>query len=348
MSIKLLQHKPKTMFNFHKNHKLLVGTAVTGFLTLSMLIAVIPASQMQETEPLPNQIAYSGSEIEGLKLYIAEGCVACHTQQVRSIEMDKVWGNRPSMPSDYYFSKQRLDVWRQSPSLLGSERTGPDLTNVGKRQPSEAWHLMHLYNPRTVVKESIMPSYPWLFDEKSDNEISKDDVVIQVDKSFFNKPGKSLVASPKALNLVAYLQSLKQAELPGTSPEFIPKKEKQTSSSESTNPELSLLPNGATLYANTCAACHQANGEGVKGAFPPLAGSSIVNDPNPETLVKVILLGYDARSEFAQMPPFGDMLSDEEIAAIANHERSSWGNNASALSAKDVQKIRQAINQKKP
>lgn len=337
------------MFNFHKNHQLLIGTAVMGFLTLSVLIAIIPAYQMQETEPLPDQLAFSEPEMEGLKLYVAEGCVACHTQQVRNIEMDKVWGNRPSMPSDYFYSKQRLDVWRQSPSLLGSERTGPDLSNVGQRQPSDAWHLMHLYNPRTVVKESIMPSYPWLFDEKSVDEIGNDDVVIQIDKSFFNKPGKRLVASTKALNLVAYLRSLKQTELPGTSPSFIPEKEKKGATSSKGNaPEVLQLPDGAKLYANTCAACHQANGEGVKGAFPALAGSSIVNNSDPEMLVKVILLGYDARSEFAQMPPFGSMLTDEEIAAISNHERTSWGNNASLLTAEDVKKIRETIDQKVP
>lgn len=336
------------MFNFHKNHTLLVSTAVAGFLGLSLLIAVFPARQMQETEPLPNQKPYTESEFEGLKLYITEGCVACHTQQVRGIEMDKVWGSRPSMPSDYYYSKQRLDAWRQSPSLLGSERTGPDLTNVGNRQPSEAWHLMHLYNPRTVVKESIMPSYPWLFEEKPEGDITEKDIVVPVDKAFFNKPGKQIVARSTALDLVAYLQSLKQPELPGNTPSFIPKNSKNKTPNNSTDPNLVRLPDGAMLYANTCAACHQSTGEGVKGAFPSLVGSSIVNDPNPETLIKVILQGYDARSEFAQMPPFADLLTDEEIAAIANHERTSWGNNAPLLSAEDVSKIREYVNQKNP
>src|SRR3546814_12636951 len=74
--------------------------------------------------PLPGQQPLTELEMKGLRVYIAEGCVACHTQQVRSIEMDKTWGDRPSIPSDYYYSKQRLDLWRQSPSLLGSERTG--------------------------------------------------------------------------------------------------------------------------------------------------------------------------------------------------------------------------------
>src|SRR5690606_38982328 len=116
--------------------------------------------------PLPGMESPSAEVQRGLHIYIREGCVACHTQQVRNIEMDNVWGDRPSMPADYYYSKKRMDVWRQSPSLLGSERTGPDLTHVGSRQPSLDWHLLHLYNPRLVVGESVMPGYPWLFEEK--------------------------------------------------------------------------------------------------------------------------------------------------------------------------------------
>src|SRR5680860_1168254 len=134
------------MFDFHKNHKLLVLASFIGFVTLSFIVAVFPAFQMQDVEPLPEQADLTGDEREGLHVYIGQGCVACHTQQVRNIEMDNVWGDRPSIPSDYYYSKERMDVWRQSPSLLGSERTGPDLTNIGARQSSPDWHLLHLYN----------------------------------------------------------------------------------------------------------------------------------------------------------------------------------------------------------
>src|SRR5690606_5950973 len=128
------------MLNFHKNHKNLVNTSLAVFAGLSILIAVLPAYQMQKTQPLPAMEPLSQQELNGLHLYVSENCMSCHTQQVRNIEMDKTWGERPSMASDYYFSKMRLDVWRQSPSLLGSERTGPDLTNVGKRQPGREWH----------------------------------------------------------------------------------------------------------------------------------------------------------------------------------------------------------------
>lgn len=329
------------MLNLHKNHKNLVLVAGLVFIALSISISVIPALQMQDVEPIPDQKPLTANEERGLRLYVAENCAACHTQQVRNIEMDAMWGDRPSIPSDYIYSKKRLDVWRQSPSILGSERTGPDLTNIGKRQPSEDWHLLHLYNPRSVVPESVMPSYPWLFREKDSTLLTSDDKVVAVSKEFFNKPGKKIVAKPEAMYLVEYLQSLKQAEMPNVEVgDFIPALKKAREEAEKSG---SGGLDGAALYKQTCAACHQDNGKGITGAFPPLAGSSLVTDDDPEMLIRVIIQGYNSRPDYAVMPPFGDMLTDAEIAAIATHERSSWGNSASEITEDDVKKIREYV-----
>lgn len=332
------------MLNLHKNHKNLVATALLVFAGLSTLIAVMPAYQMQATQPLPSMQPFTEQELNGLSVYTEENCMACHTQQVRNIEMDNVWGERPSVPSDFYYSKMRLDFWRQSPSLLGSERTGPDLTNIGKRQPGKEWHLIHLYNPRIVVEESVMPAYPWLFVEKDKHEISETDVVVAVPETKLKGKSKKLVATKKAIDLVAYLQSLKQAPLNGSTVDFIPaeKKEKPAAGIKAD------LPDGTILYMNTCAACHQADGKGLAGAFPPLAGSKIVNDDNPEMLIRIIMQGYDARPEYAVMVGFADQLTDEEIAAIANHERTSWGNQAPPITVSDVKKIREYIQTVNP
>lgn len=329
------------MFNFHKDHKSLVYTSIFVYVGLSILIAIIPAYQMQETKALPSMQPLTEQEESGLNVYVSENCAACHTQQVRNIEMDKVWGDRPSLPSDYYYSKKRLDFWRQSPSLLGSERTGPDLTNIGKRQAGQEWHLLHLYNPRAVVKQSVMPSYAWMFEEKDPRDIGKNDVTVAVPASYLKNPKNKVVASQRALDLVAYLRALKQASLTGEPDiKFIPssKKPKVAAAGGASN-----LPDGATLYTNTCAPCHQADGKGLPGAFPPLAGSPIVNDANPETLIKIVLQGYDARAEYGVMPPFAENLTDEEIAAITTHERSSWGNTAAAVKPEDVKKVREFI-----
>lgn len=330
------------MLNFHKEHRNLVLTAGGVFIALSTLIAILPAVQMQRTEPIPDEKPLTANEREGLHVYVAENCMACHTQQVRNIEMDKVWGNRPSIPSDYYYSKKRMDFWRQSPSVLGSERTGPDLTNIGNRQPSEDWHLLHLYNPRAVVSASVMPSYPWLFREVDSAAVRKEDKIVAVPKTLFDKPGRKIIASYDALRLVDYLKYLKQTPLPGdNNDDFIPALKKIQAERAESGTAQSL--DGGKLYSQVCAACHQETGKGIAGAFPPLAGSTIVNDANSETLIRVVLQGYDARTDFGVMPPFGDQLTDAEIAAILTHERSSWGNDAAPVTEEDVAKIRQYV-----
>lgn len=328
------------MLDFHKNHQLLLATIASVFVILTIFIAVIPAYRMQENnEPLPGDEPMTEAEIRGLHIYISEGCVGCHTQQVRGIEMDKVWGSRPAMPSDYHYSKQRMDIWRQSPSILGSQRTGPDLTSIGQRQPGDQWHLLHLFNPRIVVKESIMPAYPWLFSYSEDP--GEDAVTIEVPSNFRSGAGK-VVASRKALDLVAYLKSLRQAPLVAEGASFIPARSRAIDNSENSDRQGDIL-DGASLYTSTCAACHQADGMGIAGAFPPLSKSKILNDDDPELLVRIILQGYDANPEFGQMPGFADLLTDEEIAAIINYERSSWGNDAPVVSKDQVADIRMMV-----
>jgi len=100
------------MINFHKDHANLVNVALLVFVVLSVGIAVMPAEDLQNTQPLPGMPMMTEAEQRGLSVYISEGCVACHTQQVRNIEMDRTWGSRPSIPSDYHYSKQRMNVWQ--------------------------------------------------------------------------------------------------------------------------------------------------------------------------------------------------------------------------------------------
>lgn len=331
------------MLNLHKNHKNLVLLSFSVFVALSIGVAILPAYQMDEYEPIPGQKDLTVSERKGLSIYIAEGCVGCHTQQVRNIEMDQTWGSRPSLASDYYYSKQRMDVWRQSPSLLGSERTGPDLTDIGNRQSNDSWHLLHLYNPRLVVDASVMPSYSWLFRKTDTTAIKDGDVTLP--RGITNmKRSDVIVAKADALDLVAYLKSLKQFSFEDMqAPEFIPalpKKETATAGASASSEKY----DGAVLYQNNCAACHQGTGLGVKGAFPPLAGSAIVNDENPELLIQIILMGYDARQEYGVMAPFAEQLNDEEIKAIMDHERSSWGNSAPEVPLEAVKKVRDSIS----
>ena len=102
---------------------------------------------------------------------------------------------------------------------------------------------------------------------------------------------------------------------------------------------------GAAIYAARCAACHQATGAGLPGVFPPLAGSEWVTGKD-EVLAKVLLHGVEGALTVkgatfnGAMPAFKDQLKDEEIAAVASHLRSQWGNSAPAVTADVVAKTR--------
>lgn len=328
------------------NHKQLFKTAFLFFLGLTVLVAVIPAINIQKNNAvLPNAQPLSEDADKGKAIYIANGCIACHTQQVRNVDVDKIWGTRPSIAADYA-DNHRIDIWRNTANLLGSERTGPDLTNVGARQPSTDWNLVHLYNPRIVVKESIMPAFPWLFTVKQ--EISKGDVLVHVPVEFMDGASGKVVATKEALQLVAYLQSLKQTKLPDgrLDPDFLYKKVAKSSEATGKTQE----PDGAALYAGNCQACHQANGEGLKGAFPSLKGSKVVLDDNSQLMVNIIMNGYSGRIQegFGPMPPVGtnNNLTAEEIAAILNHEKTSWGNNAKKVNPDEIKKLMDFANLK--
>ncbi len=325
--------------NFFDNHKKLFITALASFVGLTVIVAILPAMNNQKNNaPLPNAVPLSEEAFLGKQSFIANGCVSCHTQQVRNVDMDKVWGSRPGIAADYA-GITRTDFWRNTATLMGTERTGPDLTNVGTRQGSQAWNLLHLYQPRAVVEKSIMPAYPWLFEVK--NEVEPGEVEVIVPDAFRKGVNGKIIAKKEALYLVAYLQSLKQAALPdGKAPaEFLYKKE-QKPVADGKNGSLNL-PDGEMLYVKNCASCHQANGEGLKGAFPPLKGSPVVMSDDLELYVKIIMLGYDAREEFAVMNAVGtdNKLSPEEVTAIINYEKTSWGNNAKTVTPEEVKKI---------
>ncbi|RKD16145.1 cytochrome-c oxidase [Pelobium manganitolerans] len=327
----------------YNNHKRLYIAALLLFLALTLYAALIPAYKAQnDNAPLPNSKPLSEQEALGKAVFVKEGCVACHTQQVRNVEMDKFWGERPSVASDYARNK-RPDIWRNTANLMGSERTGPDLTNIGKRQPGKEWHLIHLFQPRSVVAQSIMPAYPWLFEIKE--RAAAADVTVQVPEEYRKNIKGDIVATEDALNLVAYLQSLKQVSLPDGRPvpKFLyPKQSTPDLKGMGTQTEDAGL-DGASLYAANCQACHQQNGEGLPGAFPALKGSSIVTDADPKALITVIMKGYNGRVKegFAEMPPIGvnNNLKPEEITAIINHERTSWGNNASKVTVDEVKAV---------
>ena len=117
------------------------------------LAQIVPLMFQDETnEPVASLRPYTALEMEGRDLYIREGCSNCHSQMIRPF--------RAETERYGHYSVAGEGVW-EHPFLWGSKRTGPDLARVGERY-SDAWHEVHLLNPRDVVPQSNMPGYPWL------------------------------------------------------------------------------------------------------------------------------------------------------------------------------------------
>lgn len=165
-----------------------------------ILMGVAPGMILSHTPPVAGLKPLTAAEARGRDVYVAEGCAYCHTQNVRPLVQDKVFG-RPSVGGDYAYD---------TPQLLGTERTGPDLSNIGARQPSDVWQYIHLYNPRALVHESIMPRYSWLFQVRP--SASASETTVPLPPGYAPKSGV-VVATQQAQDLVAYLKSLKQLPL---------------------------------------------------------------------------------------------------------------------------------------
>lgn len=165
-----------------------VGMLLLALVTLVLMPYFLIPSR-PDTVSLPPEV------MRGRREYISLGCMYCHSQQPRPTSVspaDQAWGwGKPEDPSFYS---------DQDPHLLGTMRTGPDLLHIADRQPSREWHLLHLYNPREVVPESIMPSYPFLFQQVD----QAGDGIITI------RDGRHFQAKPEAEDLLAYLLSLKE------------------------------------------------------------------------------------------------------------------------------------------
>jgi cytochrome c oxidase cbb3-type subunit 2 len=321
----------------YSNHKLLYWTALLFFVFLTLNVCILPAFTNQDLyKPLPDAKPLTKEEAAGKEIYIANGCVGCHTQQVREADMDKMFGSRPSISADYA-GNTRLNIWQNTATLMGTERTGPDLTNIGVRQPSTDWQYVHLYQPRALVKESIMPAFQWLFEEK--DLLDKGDVEIKVPDQYKAHKNKFIVATKEGQELIAYLLSLKQAPLPkGIAPIKFVYKQDSIVAGGAAGGAAAAGPNGQELYTANCSSCHQANGEGLAGAFPPLKGSPVVIGDDIEKFVTIMMKGYNGRPGYGAMPAVGTnaKFTPEIVHAIMTYERSAWGNKAKPVTLEQV------------
>ena len=131
-------------------------------ISVGGLVQIVPLFfQTSTTLPVAGLKPYGALQLTGRDLYIREGCVGCHSQMIRPFRAETERYGHYSTAGEFIYDR---------PFLWGSKRTGPDLHRVGERY-SDAWHITHLINPRDVVPESIMPSYPWLAENDLDPSV---------------------------------------------------------------------------------------------------------------------------------------------------------------------------------
>ena len=176
-----------------------IGAVATVTFAFAVLIG-LPEVQLADVRAPAGLKPYTAAEQEGRALYTSLGCYYCHSQQVRTpsfgSDSARGWG-RASEPEDYVYDR---------PHLLGTMRTGPDLMNIGVRQPSRDWHYLHLYQPRAVAPSSVMPPFPFLFVLKDQAEMG--DEIVNTPPGLV-PAGKVLVVGPQARVLVDYLLAMK-------------------------------------------------------------------------------------------------------------------------------------------
>jgi len=273
----------------------LIGILFTVALP-SLTIQPPPSAASIDWAQAPQQV------VKGREVYIREGCFYCHSQQVRfndetneALRPDQVFG-RPSHEGDYV---------HDAPALLGTERQGPDLRWEGDRQPSDAWHYRHLWNPQLTSAGSIMPSFSYLFLAGSTDA----------------KPQPA----PDAEALVAYLLVLKTNEAPQ------PKAVVGGLTLDTPLPP-GDAKNGQALFASQgCAACHSLKPD-EKIVGPSLSGigkTALVRikapdyagkATSPETYIKESVLNPSAYVvpgfPDAMLKDFGVKLNAQQLADI--------------------------------
>jgi cytochrome c oxidase cbb3-type subunit I/II len=292
-----------------------------GFFALSFLVlAILPGKELADEikRVAPATMAtLTASEQRGRVIYGREGCAYCHTEQIRSLAADV---RRFGAPTEAWETKYDY------PHLWGTRRIGPDLSREYNLRPRD-WQLTHLYNPRFVVRDSVMPSYPWLFSGSA------------------NQP------TQEALDLLAYLQSLGRARQlsgferqaleaslqPASSDMAMPRE----ASARATPPSVPIamaggysdsapvlhpasnpadlqdeVSRGEALFAANCASCHGAAGKG-----DGKAASSLL--PKPANLTAARFSDQRLSSVLwngivgSAMPPWRQLPTEDLRALVA-------------------------------
>jgi cytochrome c oxidase cbb3-type subunit 2 len=249
------------------------------------------------------------------------------------------WGLRGSVAEDFLYD---------NPVQTGSLRAGPDLADEASRLPDINWQLVHLYAPRSLIEGSMMPPYRYLFEvRKIGRKPSPDALMLPPELTV---AGREIVPTREAKELAKYLLSLHvDVPLPDA-PVTPPGGSRASPGGELAEPsEDAMFARGRAVYGSLCGLCHGNDGLGKPGQVPPLAGSEWVNAKGVQCLARISLAGLNGNIQVEgkdwnfSMAAMGAALSDADLAAVLTFIRQSWGNQAGAVTADEVQAVRAAL-----
>lgn len=279
--------------NWLESPSTILVTAGIGFFSLAVIIqGALPLLTMKKqtatvkeamTGALIKVSPYTEQETRGRQVYIREGCWYCHSQYIRPVTGEsRRWGP-VSQAGEHVFDR---------PHLLGTRRIGPDLTRVGRKYGDD-WHRAHFWNPRGVIGNSIMPSFPWLF-EKNGNE-----------EPILNEHGEALIAYLQRMgtNIGDWRTGFSSTTI----------KQGVTVKFNSANEE-SLLSTGKRTYEMRCQGCHGAKGDGMGPAAQFLS-------PKPRDFTKGLF-------KFRSTPGKDSLPTDSDLFYSLKH--GLWGTSMSA------------------
>jgi len=269
----------------------------------AVVVVMVLAPYLTRSEA-PSEIFRSRTDAEaaGRKLYIANGCVYCHSQSIRTID----WGlgaERIAQAGDYV---------ADTPILLGSARTGPDLSQEGGEHPDD-WHEAHFRNPRYTRPNSIMPAFAFLGDEKIELLIRyaqglglKDaDKRMARQEQWKNESVAAYEAGPEA-NVAWLAENIPQGwrDVPNPYP---------TTDAD--------LARGHKIYQDNCLGCHSPIGDGMGPAqphiYPPPLNFTLLK--NREVSGGILYYQIMNGITGTAMPYFKRELESEKIWDVGNY-----------------------------
>lgn len=281
------------------------------FVVVALPYLTFRPPQSADARPLTAQ------EESGRRLYAGNGCYYCHSQYLRAQDWTGVGSfrtlGRVAQAGDYYY--------QQTP-MLGTERTGPDLSQEGGVHPDE-WHLAHFNNPRFAFPKSIMPEFSFYYNNDEPGQDIRD--LVSYVQSLGGKAADDRVARQTTLKTKLLNERAKGNE--AIIHDWFPSTWRNVRNPMEAT-QRSLL-HGKTVFLTNCIGCHGLQGDGKGPASHWIGGS--VNGPAPRNFTDVsaqlmfsdgelydaILFGVDGTA----MPSWGDMLTVNDIWDVTNFIR---------------------------